>query len=360
MNYRGLLVLGVCMLSVCVLPVVTQAAVLYLDPGVHTLQRGDAVSLSLRLNVDESAGECVNAIDAVIRYPSTIQPVDVSVGKSIFNLWVEAPVIDREQRTITFAGGLPNGYCGRVAGDPSITNVIADLVFRSPGMVVGRPEGDESLNEAFIEFDPVTRVLLNDGQGTPANLQTIGARIVLDRSPSPAQTDAWRDAIRDDTTPPEEFSITLVQDDQIHNQKYYIVFNTTDKQTGIAEYQVMEEPLESFGAFEWGRADAPWIAPNGVNYHVLSDQSLNSIIRVRAIDKAGNEYIATLIPDEALRSMSTQTKLFYGFIAALGVLVSVVTLTVVWYIRRRARRRSVTSDTTTESTTADHDNPVLE
>ena len=327
-------------LMVLLLPGFAQAAVLYIDPGTATLQRGDAITLSVRLNVNESAGECVNAIDAVLRYPSNIQPVDVSVGRSIFGLWVEAPVVDRDNRTITFAGGLPNGYCGRVAGDPSITNVVADVVFRSPGMVVGRSEGDELVNEALIEFDPVTRVLLNDGRGTAADLQTIGARLVLDRSPSPAQSDAWRDAVRNDTTPPEEFSITLVRDDQIHNQRYYIVFNTTDKQTGIAEYQVMEEPLESFGTFQWGRADAPWVTPNGTNYHVLADQTLNSIIRVRAIDKAGNEYIATLIPDEALRSMSNETRLLYAFVGGVLMLVVLVSGVALLYLRRRNRRRA--------------------
>lgn len=342
-NYLISGVVGLILFVVTGLFQATEAALLYIDPGVTTLQRGDAVTLSVRLNVDESSGECVNAIDGIITYDEKIQPVDVSVGQSIFSLWIEAPVINRDTRTITFAAGIPNGYCGRVAGDPSITNVVADLVFRSPSMVVGRSESDTSTNEALVEFDPQTRVLSNDGLGSVADLETIGARILLDRAPSQAQTDDWRQAISDDTIPPEQFSITLVQDDQIHGERYYIVFNTTDKQTGIAEYQVMEEPLEAMGTFAWGRADAPWIAPNGINYHVLEDQTLNSIIRVRAIDKAGNEYIATLIPDEALRKMSIQSETFYFFVALLAFLITVILATVIWFLRRKKRAKSTSS-----------------
>ena len=32
--------------------------------------------------------------------------------------------INKENRTVTFAGGIPNGYCGRVNGDPKLTNII--------------------------------------------------------------------------------------------------------------------------------------------------------------------------------------------------------------------------------------------
>lgn len=320
------------------LPNLGYAATLYLDPGVATLYRGDAIKVAIRLNVNQSEGECINVVDGVLTYTDNIQPVDVSVGSSIFSLWIEPPTINRDDRTITFAGGIPNGYCGRVQGDPRITNTIAEVVFRSPGMVVGAASDS---NEVFIEFSPETRALLNDGFGTNAPLTTIGSRLQLERSPGSELSDPWRQAVTEDTLAPEEFSITLVQDELIHNRRYYIVFNTSDKQTGIAEYLVMEEPLEDFWAFRWGGADVPWVPPTGPNYHVLSDQTLNSIIRVKAIDKAGNEYVATLVPDEALRTMSLQrltTMLFIGF----GILVMIVIGGVGWWFLRRRRSNGQT------------------
>ena len=325
--------------SILVTPLLGQAATLYLDPGFTTLYRGDAVKVAVRLNVNQQAGECINAVDGVLTYSDNIQPVDVSLGDSIFSIWVEPPTINRENRTITFAGGIPNGYCGRVQGDPSITNTIAEIVFRSPGMVVGGVSG----GDALVEFAPETRALLNDGFGTNAPLTTIGARFVMESTPGSTLEDPWRDAVAADTLPPEEFSITLVKDDLIHSQQYYIVFTTTDKQTGIAEYEVMEEPLEDFWAFRWGRTDAPWVRPTGQNTHVLQDQSLNSVIRVRAIDKAGTEYIATLVPEEALRTMSTQRLLSYILYAAVGAVLLVVVGILVYVIQRRRTRRVVSS-----------------
>ncbi len=40
---------------------------------------------------------------------------------------------------------------------------------------------------------------------------------------------------------------------------------------------------------------------------MLEDQSLNSIIRVKAVDKAGNEQVSNLIPEESMRTISRTT-----------------------------------------------------
>ena len=126
-----------------------EAASLYMDPSTATLNRGDAVTISVRLDTDEAAGECVNAIDGIITYDPSITPVDISVGKSIFPIWVEAPVINKEKHTITFAGGIPNGYCGRIAGDPRLTNSLVKLIFRSPGFSIGGGSGSSTATVAF-------------------------------------------------------------------------------------------------------------------------------------------------------------------------------------------------------------------
>jgi hypothetical protein len=289
--------------------------------------------MSVRLDTDEQIGECVNAVDAVIRYPDNVEPVDVSIGDSIFSMWVERPVINKENRTITFAGGIPNGYCGRVVGDPRLTNVMADIIFRSPGFVVGGTQSDS--NTATIDFAPETTAYLNDGRGTKADLSTYSAMITLNSTGGTGENNQWRSKVNNDKIPPEEFSIYLEQRD-ISND-YYVVFNTTDKQTGIDVYQIMEEPLTQFGSFQWGRADAPWIEAQSP--YTLQDQSLNSIIRVRAIDKAGNEYIANLIPDESLRTLSQEQLLTY-VLAAAGMLLLIV-LSAITFIFVRKRKRNI-------------------
>lgn len=319
-------------------PVFAQAAALYIDPANSTLYRGDAITLAVRLDVDEEAGECINAVDATIEYPANIDPVDVSVGKSIFSVWVEEPTINRDSRTITFAGGVPNGYCGRVQGDPMLTNTLVELVFRSPGFVVGAADTEDA-NRAVVVATDATRAYLNDGRGTAVVPERYSAIINLERGTGPELQDPWNDAVDADTIPPEEFSIQLYQQDI--SGKWIITYSTTDKQTGIDQYQVMEEPIDNLGSFQWGRADAPWIEPDHPNTFMLRDQSLNSVIRVRAIDKAGNERIATLIPDESLRGTNVtavaQNSIFVAGIVLLGAILVVVIMVVRQYFKRRAR-----------------------
>lgn len=315
------------------------AATLYIDPGTTTLFRGDAITASVRIMPDEAMGECINAADVVISYPDSIQPVDVSIGRSILSVWVEDPVINKEAHTITFAGGIPNGYCGRVQGDPSLTNVLADIVFRSPGLQIG---GSDSGDSALIQFAPETQVYLNDGQGTQASLRTVPAIFTLDKNAGPGIVDDWRETVRDDNTPPESFSISLERDTVAFSGKYFIVFSSSDKQTGISHYEVMEEPAAEFSTFSWGRTDAPWV--RAMSPYELKDQSLNSTIRVRAYDKAGNEYVATLVPDPSLKTLSEAMLYTYILGAALVVLFLIIVVVIFLVIRRRLAKRALAKE----------------
>lgn len=338
-------------LLLCMLPSAASAASLYIDPAMSELLRGESITMAVRLDTQESINECVNAVDAVITYPENIEPVDVSIGDSIFSMWVERPTINKTDRTITFAGGIPNGYCGRVAGDPRLTNVLTEIIFRSPGFVVGGSQSNS--NVAKIEFTEQSAAYLNDGRGTKANLTTYGANITLNSAGGSGQNNLWRDKVNNDNIPPEEFSILLEQRDMSND--YYVVFNTSDKQTGIDTYQIMEEPLTQFGSFQWGRADAPWV--DAQSPYTLQDQSLNSIIRVRAIDKAGNEYIATLIPDESLRTLSDVQVLTYVLWAAGATLFAAVG--VAGYVLVRRRKKRIASKSTNASF-EDEDEDVIQ
>jgi len=312
------------------------------------------MELSVRLDTDESVGECINAVDAVITYSENIVPVDISIGDSILSMWVERPVINQTDRTITFAGGIPNGYCGRVEGDPRLTNTLAKIIVRSPGFTVGG-SGD-SKDTALVDFSDSTTAYLNDGQGTQASLTTYGAEMYLQRNAGPGIIDPWREAVAADTIPPEEFSIFLDRNDFAFSGRYYISFNTTDKQTGIDQYQIIEESISELGTFNWGRADAPWIVARSP--YVLDDQSLNSIIRVKAIDKAGNEYIATLLPDESLRTLSSQTLFNYALYIGLILFAFLVLIFgFVMYFKTRRKKTPVKSEEETELVTIEpHEN----
>ncbi len=293
------------------------AALLYFDPGQVEISRGDSVTIGLRIDTDED--ECINTVDAVVHYDPSVRLVDISRGSSILNLWVENPVIDEENHTVKFAGGIPGGYCGRIPGDPSLTNVVLDLIFKSPGLSVGGGDNES----ARIWIDENAQVLLHDGYGTNAPVRLQDSKIILKKNAGTSVTDEWRQDVLDDNDLPSDFAITLSQFETAFSGKYFITFNAIDKQSGIDHYEVMEEPITEFSTFTWGRADAPWITHESP--YVLEDQSLNSTIRVKAIDKAGNERIVTLIPDPALQSMSRDMQItiavFGGVILLLLVLV---------------------------------------
>ena len=320
----SILFLQICLFSIGIR---AEAASLYMDPNLTELKRGDTVVISIRLDTDED--ECVNVVDSVITYSENIVPVDTSRGNSILSLWVEEPVINKENRTITFAGGIPNGYCGRIPGDPRLTNNVLDLLFQSPGLQIG---STESGNQASINFAPETHVLLNDGLGTVVEPQLFGAEILLTKEAGSQVSNPWQQAVADDQLPPEKFSISL---ERIPNQngKYHISFNTTDKQSGIDHYEVIEEPLDSKNLFGWGAETAPWVTAKSP--YVLDDQSLNSTIRVRALDKAGNEYIATYVPDEDKRTFSYENILIVAVGIFIGLLTLLALIAVVVLLKRR-------------------------
>lgn len=331
----------------------TQAASLYIDPPKSELNRGDAVALSVRLDVDEDAEECINAVDAVLTYTSNIAPVDISLGDSIFSMWVQEPVINKEEKTISFAGGMPNGYCGRVTGDPRLTNNLVTLIFRAPGFTIG--SGSDS-PVASVEFTEFTTAYLNDGFGTKISPRTFGAEMILSKTPG-GTVNPWKEEVSRDVIPPEDFSIFLQKGELEFSGKYYISFNTTDKQTGVDLYQVMEESAEQFGTFMWGRADAPWITTRSP--YVLDDQSLNSVIRVRAVDKAGNEYISTLLPEESMRTVS-KNQMTTLAISGLILLIVIGCLGIISAYVVQIVRRKKTLESTDNEGSDDEDGDLLE
>lgn len=314
-------------------PTPTYAASLYIDPNEVVGYRADTLTLSV--HVDPGQDECINAVNAVISYDPSIVAVDVSRGNSIFSLWVEEPVIDTQNHTIRFAGGIPNGYCGRIAGDPRLTNVIADIVFNIPGFIVGGTSGDS----ATVSFLPETEVLLNDGLGTIAPLTTFGSKVELKSSAGTEIQNEWGVAVSDDNIPPELFSIELVSDPSAFSGQYYIAFSTVDKQTGIDHYEVYEEPIADLQLFTWGEPDRVWTTAQSP--YVLKDQLFHSVIRVKAIDKAGNERIATYAPDRSLVKINPLEIALYASLSVLAlILIAIVVYLLVRFIRSR-RKKSV-------------------
>lgn len=253
------------------LPAYADAALMYIDPPEGQYGRGDTFILSVRLEPEE---ECVNAAHVEVAYPKeSLRAVDFSRGDSIFSLWVEEPKIDLERGVVTFSGGIPGGYCGRIKGDPVLTNILGKIVFTAINT-------DES--EARVTFTESSAAYLHDGTGALAPLSRAEA---LFRLATTSQTagNPWLAEVGEDTVPPEAFTIEIQSTRGVFDGHYYAVFSTVDKQSGMDHYEIFEKDV-------WKPVTSPY---------KLYDQSLRSGVQIKAVDKAGNERIGEYVEGSA-------------------------------------------------------------
>jgi len=257
------------------IPLFAQGAMLYLEPASGEYQPGDTFIVEARIDTEE---ECINTVEANLNFPQDIlKAVDFSQGKSILTIWVKPPTIDQNAGLISFSGGIPGGYCGRIPGDPGVSNLLGRIVFQVR-------ETDAKLEhetDAKVKFLDSSEVLLNDGFGTPAKLNAQGVVFtILPQKEGPTREE-WQKELIADTIPPEPFAIEIHQYPLIFEGKYFIIFSTTDKQTGLDYFEVKE------GKKDFKKASSPYL---------LEDQALGKKIIVRAYDKAGNYREAEIKP----------------------------------------------------------------
>ena len=307
------------------LPIFTFSATLYLEPKEETHKLGDHFAVKIRIDPE---GECINTIAVDLSFPKNILLVEgINLGDSIINIWVEKPSsLDikkiNEEGKIYFAGGIPGGFCGRIPGDPGSTNIVAEIRFLIPSMIVGEVQEQE----AEIKLLETSQVFLNDGRGTQAtmNLKSSKIKITPERG---GEINEWRQKLLEDTIPPESFEIQIQKDPAIFDGKYFIIFQTTDKETGVDYYMVKE------GEREWRVAKNPYL---------LENQNLDEEIKVKAVDRAGNETIATYYPKFKKTEKPNLTKKTINrekiiIISALVSLILILIFTLIFFIKKRRK-----------------------
>lgn len=251
---------------------ITNAANLYFEPAQGNYAKGDTFIENLILDTED---ETINVVETKISYPAEILEVkEISTGNSILELWTNQPFAVKG--VVSFTGGKPDGYKGK---DGKIIS-IAFKVLKN--------------GEAEIKVGNDTKVLLNDGKGTEAKLTLKSA--FINTSGSKISGDEWEKLLKSDKTPPLPFKIKLSKDPSLFGNQYFISFATTDKETGIDYYEVLESPLtiKSNKVPSWKKTESPYL---------LQDQSLQSEIIVKAVDKAGNERMVKFNPRDNKKSL---------------------------------------------------------
>ncbi|MDP3057582.1 MAG: hypothetical protein Q8N37_03635 [bacterium] len=290
-----LFLIPIFVLSFLAMPVL--AAELYIDTSRNEYGAGNIFIANLKIDVQ---GECVNAVKADISFSNDLlEAVDFVKSDSILIFWVEEPVIDQARGMVSFAGGVPGGYCGKISQGSDFDNLIGKMVFKAKGENLQKAES----KMAEIKFIDSSEVFLNDGLGTKTTLAGQGLRLKITAGTGLTE-DEWQREKSGDNIPPETFKVELEKDSLIFDEKYFIVFSAFDKQTGIGRYEVKE------GKGQWKEAVSPYL---------LADQSLKGAIAVKAIDKAGNERLGEVNFSESKYKPQARipAKLFFALIVLI-------------------------------------------
>ena len=127
---------------------------LYLSPQTGTFFVGGTFTVSIYVN---TKGNEINVVEVDLRFPPEIlQVTSPATGESFVSEWLSPPSYSNVWGKITFKGGIPGGII-------TSAGLISTITFRakSPGL-------------AKVEFLESSKVLLNDGRGTPVSAATIG------------------------------------------------------------------------------------------------------------------------------------------------------------------------------------------
>jgi len=307
------------------------AATLYLSPSSQNIYKDNSFIVEVRINTE---GEEINTADL-------LEIIDINKGDSILTLWPKEPVIQNGK--IYFVAGVPNGFQGE-------DGLIARLIFRGREIgkgIVNFEKGSKVLlndgkgTESQLDFSKGSYEIIKKPEGLPViSSQTHpdqnkwyketklslywdlieGTKYswILDRDPL-AEPDEisdrpepkegvgfWMGAMEYnlkgeedgifyfhlrnkqeklewspkvtframiDTSLPEEFELQFAEIEG----KNYLVFATKD----VEYYEVQE------GKGDFEKTISPYL---------LKDQNLRSTIKVKAVDRAGNERIIKFVP----------------------------------------------------------------
>lgn len=274
----------------------TQAAVLRLVPSATSTIVGTPVQFDLVL---DTQGADINAVQAAITFPPDLFTVQlINDGNSIISFWVTPPA-QSSSGEVDLAGIIPGGFNGAAAP-------IASLILE--------PIASGTANVAIASDS----VLANDGQGSDVPTTASDTIVSITNTSGTIPSAPMHSLVT-----PEPFTPTIEHDPNIFGDQYFLVFQTTDKGTGIDHYEVMEVPTGWFsGGTTWHTAQSPYL---------LQDQNLSSDIYVRAVDHAGN-FIVEEVPAHNPRSGPNIL-----FVDAGIILVLIVLAWCIWLLKRKRK-----------------------
>ena len=244
--------------SAIFLPYSVFASNVYIDTSHSDFFVGDTIIFSVRV---DSENKNINAAEGSVLLDyltGSVSLIDINTSGSKFSLWPGKPLPSESNTSISFAGGSPGGLNSK---DAIIFNIVLRL--QKVGQITLTPDN--------------LSAYLHDGKGTKDKVSV--KNLVMDVLPEKFDSrprDDWNNLTSNDKTPPEFIEAIISHDSYVFNNQYFVSFFATDKDSGIAYYEIKE------GDRDFVRAESPYL---------IRDQSLKSIVQIKAVDKAGNESI---------------------------------------------------------------------
>lgn len=212
----------------------------------------------------------LNALEGYIVYPTELLEIkEIIYGNSVINYWIEKPH-NIENGKIFFSGITPGGFNENSAP-------LLSATFQT-----------KNLGKAEINFEKI-KALQNNGYGTAVKASTKTLSLKIQPGLQGKNLENIYKTL--DKIPPEIFEPLILEDGDITFGKKVLIFDTLDKDSGVAQYEVLEEKIARIFGWEfkigrWAPAQSPYL---------LKDQKLKSNIYVKAIDRAGNYYTASIL-----------------------------------------------------------------
>ncbi len=234
-----------------VLPYVSLAADIYFNTNNNNNIFSQNEDFLVQVFLDSTEVK-VNALEGTVVFPPELLVLkEIRDGNSAINFWIKKPE-SLSDGVVSFSGITTGGFSGE-------KRFLFGMVFQTKKIGSGK-----------LSFNGL-KVLQNDGLATKIAVK----ETLFDFSISLEGGSRPEDLKIKDNAPPEIFYPSVAEDSTIFDGKYFLVFSTVDKGSGVDHYEVRE-------GF-WGKyitAKSPYL---------LKDQSLSSNIYIKAVDKAGNE-----------------------------------------------------------------------
>jgi hypothetical protein len=283
-------------LSLFFFPLISLAAQIEIEP-VDNIYNGDQVKVDFWLKADE---DILNAIEGNIYYSNDLlEPVLIHYSNSVISLWIDYPII--ENGKIYFSGIIPGGF--------DYEGPLFSVYFKAI-----------NLGKSDIGFESI-KMFSNDGKGSEIITKTnIVSFDILENKGINKELVSLLNI--NDNDRPEIFLPTIQKDKNIFDNKWFLIFNTQDKGSGIDYFEVREISNDSKNDTGWIRTESPYL---------LKDQGLRSEVYVRAVDHAQNVRVEKISPKESFK--------LYQYLIICVIILLIIILIYIFFIKSKMLNR---------------------